>query len=125
MAHVSTKIKTSIFFVAANRLSVDAIFVLTNQGHMASLLSRNRPGPPIFALTDDDSTRMALNLQWGVFPLRIDLSEDIEANISRGIEVVKSKGLVKQGDSVLVVSEISPARAASMASQSIQLKTIV
>ncbi|KAA0044313.1 hypothetical protein IC582_017562 [Cucumis melo] len=109
----------------ANRLSVDAIFVLTNQGHMASLLSRNRPGPPIFALTDDDSTRMALNLQWGVFPLRIDLSEDIEANISRGIEVVKSKGLVKQGDSVLVVSEISPARAVSMASQSIQLKTIV
>ncbi|CAK9322183.1 unnamed protein product [Citrullus colocynthis] len=109
----------------ANRLSVDAIFVLTNQGHMASLLSRNRPSPPIFALTDDDSTRMALNLQWGVFPLRIDLSEDIEANISRGIEVVKSKGLVKQGDSVLVVSEISPARAASMASQSIQLKTIV
>ncbi|KAG6576902.1 Plastidial pyruvate kinase 1, chloroplastic, partial [Cucurbita argyrosperma subsp. sororia] len=109
----------------ANRLSVDAIFVLTTQGHMASLLSRNRPRPPIFALTDDDSTRMALNLQWGVFPLRIELSEDIEANIWRGIELVKSKGLVKQGDSVLVVSEISPARAASMASQSIQLKTIV
>ncbi|XP_022975726.1 plastidial pyruvate kinase 1, chloroplastic-like isoform X1 [Cucurbita maxima] len=109
----------------ANKLSVDAIFVLTKQGHMASLLSRNRPSPPIFALTNEDSTRMALNLQWGVFPLRIDLSDDIEANISRGIELVKSKGLVKQGDFVLMVSEISPARAASMASQSIQLKSIV
>ncbi|XP_015901139.3 pyruvate kinase isozyme A, chloroplastic [Ziziphus jujuba] len=108
----------------ANNLAVDAIFVYTKHGHMASILSRNRPNPPIFAFTNDESTRMALNLQWGVTPLLVDLSDDIEANISTTIDVIKSKGLMKEGDSVLVVSDVIPTRATSMAFQSIQVKTI-
>uniref|UniRef100_A0A5B6ZJ97 Pyruvate kinase n=1 Tax=Davidia involucrata TaxID=16924 RepID=A0A5B6ZJ97_DAVIN len=40
----------------ANNLGVDAIFVYTKHGQMASLLSRNRPYPPIFAFTNDKST---------------------------------------------------------------------
>lgn len=67
---------------------------------------------------------MALNLQWGVTPLLVDLSDDIEANISTTIDVIKSKGLMKEGDSVLVVSDVIPTRATSMAFQSIQVKTI-
>ncbi|CAN6544523.1 unnamed protein product [Malus baccata var. baccata] len=109
----------------ANSLAVDAIFVYTKHGHMASLLSRNRPNPPIFAFTNDESTRMALNLQWGVIPLLVDLSDDTESNISSTIHLIKSKGLVKQGDWVLVVSDVTPSRATPMAFQSIQVKTIV
>ncbi|KAL0422505.1 UNVERIFIED_CONTAM: Pyruvate kinase isozyme A, chloroplastic [Sesamum latifolium] len=45
----------------ANNLALDAIFVYTRHGQMASLISRNRPNPPIFAFTNDSSTRMALN----------------------------------------------------------------
>ncbi|KAI9182499.1 hypothetical protein LWI28_025944 [Acer negundo] len=108
----------------ANNLSVDAIFVYTKHGHMASLLSRIRPYPPIFAFTNDDSTRMALNLQWGVIPLLVDLSDDMEANISKTIDLIKTKGMVKQGDSVLVVSDLTPAHVTSTAFQSIQVKTI-
>ncbi|PQQ21985.1 pyruvate kinase isozyme A chloroplastic-like isoform X2 [Prunus yedoensis var. nudiflora] len=105
----------------ANNLAVDAIFVYTKHGHMASLLSRNRPNPPIFAFTNDESTRMALNLQWGVIPLLVDLSDDMESNISSTIHLIKSKGLVKEGDSVLVVSDVTPSRATPMAFQSIQV----
>ncbi|CAL8176998.1 unnamed protein product [Prunus armeniaca] len=108
----------------ANNLAVDAIFVYTKHGHMASLLSRNRPNPPIFAFTNDESTRMSLNLQWGVIPLLVDLSDDMESNISSTIHLIKSKGLVKEGDSVLVVSDVTPSRATPMAFQSIQVKTI-
>lgn len=91
---------------------------------MASFLSRNRPNPPIFAFTNDESTCMALNLQWGVIPLLVDLSDDMEANISTTIDLIKSKGLIKIGDSVLVVSDVIPTRATPMSFQSIQVKTI-
>ncbi|XP_068325488.1 pyruvate kinase isozyme A, chloroplastic-like [Pyrus communis] len=108
----------------ANNLAVDAIFVYTKHGHMASLLSRNRPNPPVFAFTNDESTRMALNLQWGVIPLLVNLSDDMESNISSTIHLIKSKGLVKEGDSVLVVSDVAPSRATPMAFQSIQVIVI-
>lgn len=108
----------------ANKLGVDAIFVYTKQGYMASLLSRNRPNPPIFAFTNDESTRMALNLHWGVIPLLVDLSDDMEANISKTIDLIKTRGMLKAGDAVLVVSDVLLTRVAPMAFQSIQIKII-
>ena len=92
---------------------------------MASLLSRNRPYPPVFAFTNDDSTRMAMNLQWGVMPLLVDLSDDMEANISKTIDLMKTKGMVKEGDAVLVVSDVIPSCGNPNVFQSIQVKTIV
>lgn len=67
---------------------------------------------------------MALNLQWGVTPLLVDLTDDMEANIAATIDVIQSKGLMKKGDSVLVVSDVIPTRATPMAFQAIQVKTI-
>ncbi|KAL2513494.1 Plastidial pyruvate kinase 1 [Forsythia ovata] len=109
----------------ANNLGLDAIFVYTRHGQMASLISRNRPNPPIFAFTNDSSTRMALNLQWGVTPILIDLSDDMEANINRSINLIKTRGLIKDGDAVLVVSDIIPTSTAQTVFQSIQVKTVV
>lgn len=109
---------------AANNLGLDAMFVYTRLGQMASLISRNRPNPPIFAFTNDSSTRMALNLQWGVTPLLVDLSDDMEANISRSIDLMKIKGLIKNGDTVLIVSDIIPTSTTRTVFQSIQVKTI-
>ncbi|MCL7038985.1 hypothetical protein MKW94_029495 [Papaver nudicaule] len=54
----------------ANNLEVDALFVYTKTGHMASLLSRCRPDCPIFAFTSTTSVRRHLNLQWGLIPFR-------------------------------------------------------
>ncbi|OAY45387.1 pyruvate kinase isozyme A, chloroplastic [Manihot esculenta] len=109
----------------ANKLGIDAIFVYTKHGEMASLLSRNRPNPPIFAFTDDTDARMALTLQWGVIPILTDLSDDMESNISKTIDLIKSKGMMKEGDAVLIVSDLTPACATRTAFQSIQVKTIV
>lgn len=113
------------FLVAvANNLSLEAIFVYTRHGQMASLISRNRPNPPIFAFTNDSSTRMALNLQWGVTPLLVDLSDDMEANISKSIDLIKTKGVMKKGDTVLIVSDIIPTSTTQTVFQSIQVKTV-
>ncbi|KAJ8529980.1 hypothetical protein K7X08_036815 [Anisodus acutangulus] len=108
----------------ADNLGVDAIFVYTRHGKMASLLSRNRPNPPIFAFTNDNSTRMALNLQWGVTPLLTDLSDDMEGNVKKTVELIKAKGMMKKDDAILVVSDIIPISTARAIFQSIQVMTI-
>lgn len=114
-----------LVLIAANNLGLDAIFVYTRHGSMASLISRNRPNSPIFAFTNESSTRMALTLQWGVTPLLVDLSDDMEANITTSIDLLKTKGLIKNGDTVLVVSDIIPTTTTQTVFQSIQVKTIV
>lgn len=120
-----SSILTNFFLhTPADNLGVDAIFVYTRHGKMASLLSRNRPNPPIFAFTNDSSTQMALNLQWGVTPLLTDLSDDMEANVKKTVELIKAKGMIKNDDAILVVSDIIPISTAQTIFQSIQVMTI-
>ena len=106
---------------AANKLAVDAIFVYTRNGQMATLLSRNRPNAPIFAFTNESCTRMALNLQWGVVPIAFDLSDDMDANIFETTDLMKTKGMMNRGDAILVVSDGIPTPSIH---QSLQVKII-
>lgn len=61
---------------------------------------------------------------WGVVPIELPLSEDVEANIKNTISIMKSHDYVKQGDLVLVVSELSHSSAAPSVFQSVQVKNI-
>ncbi|CAN0857254.1 Pyruvate kinase isozyme A, chloroplastic [Linum grandiflorum] len=92
--------------VAANNLEVDALFVYTNTGHMASLLSRCRPDCPIFAFTSSTSVRRRLNLQWGLIPFRLSFSDDMESDLSRTFALLKARGMIKSGDLVIAVSDM-------------------
>ncbi|KAK1439977.1 hypothetical protein QVD17_05802 [Tagetes erecta] len=108
----------------ANNLGVDAIFVYTRHGQMASLVSRNRPKSPIFAFTNEKKTQMGLNLLWGVIPVLVDLSDDMETNIEKTTRLIKSQGMLKEGDAVLIVSDVIPTDATRTIYQSIQVKII-
>ncbi|XP_076886199.1 pyruvate kinase isozyme A, chloroplastic-like [Bidens hawaiensis] len=90
----------------ANNLEVDAIFVYTKNGDMASLLSRCRPDCPIFAFTTDASLRRRLNLQWGLIPFRLGFSDDMESNLNKTFSLLKARGMVKSGDLVIAVSDM-------------------
>ncbi|GMH18844.1 hypothetical protein Nepgr_020685 [Nepenthes gracilis] len=90
----------------ANNLEVDALFVYTKAGHMASLLSRCRPDCPIFAFTTTPSVRRRLNLQWGLIPFRLSFSDDMESNLNRTFSLLKARGMIKSGDLVIAVSDM-------------------
>ncbi|KAI8566338.1 hypothetical protein RHMOL_Rhmol02G0033100 [Rhododendron molle] len=90
----------------ANNLEVDALFVYTKDGHMASLLSRCRPDCPIFAFTTAPSVRRRLNLQWGLIPFRLSFSDDMESNLNRTFALLKARGMIKSGDLVIAVSDM-------------------
>lgn len=110
----------------ANNLGVDAIFVYTKHGHMASLLSRNRPSSPIFAFTDHANARKGMNLHWGVIPLEFPLSHVMEDNFKETINLMKMRGILRPGDVILLVSDsdVSCSSATPSVSQSIQVRTI-
>ncbi|XP_068650793.1 pyruvate kinase isozyme A, chloroplastic [Aristolochia californica] len=90
----------------ANNLGVDALFVYTKTGHMASLLSRCRPDCPIFAFTTSTSVRRCLNLQWGLIPFRLSFSDDMESNLNRTFSLLKARGMIQSGDLVIAVSDM-------------------
>ncbi|PIN10334.1 Pyruvate kinase [Handroanthus impetiginosus] len=90
----------------ANNLEVDAIFVYTKTGDMASLLSRCRPDCPIFAFTTSTSVRRRLNLQWGLIPFRLSFSDDMESNLNKTFSLLKARGMIKSGDLVISVSDM-------------------
>ncbi|CAN6308920.1 unnamed protein product [Urochloa humidicola] len=90
----------------ANSLGVDAVFVYTKDGHMASLLSRCRPDCPIFAFTSSTSVRRRLNLQWGLIPFRLSDSDDMENNLNRTFSLLKARGMVQSGDLVIALSDM-------------------
>ncbi|KAF8710058.1 hypothetical protein HU200_029786 [Digitaria exilis] len=90
----------------ANNLGVDAVFVYTKDGHMASLLSRCRPDCPVFAFTSSTSVRRRLNLQWGLIPFRLSDSGDMESNLNRTFSLLKARGMVQSGDLVIALSDM-------------------
>ncbi|CAD6207064.1 unnamed protein product [Miscanthus lutarioriparius] len=90
----------------ANNLGVDAVFVYTKDGYMASLLSRCRPDCPIFAFTSSMSVRRRLNLQWGLIPFRLSESDDMESNLNRTFSLLKARGMVQSGDLVIALSDM-------------------
>ncbi|CAI9118340.1 OLC1v1019899C1 [Oldenlandia corymbosa var. corymbosa] len=90
----------------ANNLEVDALFVYTKDGHMASLLSRCRPDCPIFAFTTTTSVRRRLNLQWGLIPFRLSFSDDMESTLNKTFALLKARGMIKSGDLVIAVSDM-------------------
>ncbi|KFK39577.1 hypothetical protein AALP_AA3G262400 [Arabis alpina] len=90
----------------ANNLGVDAVFVYTTNGHMATLVSRCRPDCPIFAFTTTTSVRRRLNLQWGLIPFRLSFSDDMESNLNKTFSLLKSRGMIKSGDLVIAVSDM-------------------
>ncbi|KAK3190170.1 hypothetical protein Dsin_029731 [Dipteronia sinensis] len=90
----------------ANNLGVDALFVYTKSGHMASLLSRCRPDCPIFAFTTTTSVRRRLNLQWGLIPFRLSFSDDMESNLNKTFSLLKARGMIKSGDLIIAVSDM-------------------
>ncbi|KAK3036885.1 hypothetical protein RJ639_031503 [Escallonia herrerae] len=89
----------------ANKLGADALLVYTTTGHMASLLSRCRPTCPIFAFTPSMSVMRRMNLHWGLIPFCLNVSDDVASNLNSSISLLKARGLIKSGDTVVFISD--------------------
>ncbi|MBV6520287.1 MAG: Pyruvate kinase [Gemmatimonadaceae bacterium] len=91
---------------AVRMLGVPAVAVLTKSGFSARIVSSQRPGVPIVALTDLIRTFQQLALVWGVIAELVPPSESYEEMMQHGRSAMVRRGLAKRGDQVIVTAGV-------------------
>ncbi|KAG5877127.1 hypothetical protein JTB14_031280 [Gonioctena quinquepunctata] len=87
-----------------------AIIVITTSGKSAHLISKYRPRCPIIAVTRNIQTARQSHLYRAILPLYYDCERlddwlrDVDARANAGIKFGKSKGFIKTGDPIVVVT---------------------
>jgi pyruvate kinase len=88
----------------AEALSAKAILVPTFTGRTASAVSRLRPRRPIVALTHVVTSLQHMAIEWGVTPLVIPESNDVDDLWKNSIDAAREAGIVNAGDRVVLTA---------------------
>ena len=88
----------------ASLLEPAAIAAFTTSGFSALRASRERPVPPILALTPLQSTARRLALAWGVHPVPFESIQDINEMLSHATGAAVAHRLAAAGDTVLIIA---------------------
>jgi pyruvate kinase len=88
----------------AEALSAQAILVPTFTGHTASTVARLRPQRAIVALTHKRESLRHLALEWGVTPISIPETTDVEDLWSRSVVAARDAGILSSGDRVVITA---------------------
>ena len=91
---------------AVRMLGVPAVAVLTKSGFSARIVSAQRPGVPILALTDEPRTFQQLALVWGVVSELVPTSHSYDEMVQHGRLALIRRGLAKTGDHVIVTAGV-------------------
>jgi pyruvate kinase len=86
----------------AQHLNVKAIAALTQSGSSVLWLSRSNTTVPIYALTTERDTRRKLTLYRGVYPYRIDPTNDRDQLLLEAEEELLRRGAARDGDLILL-----------------------
>ena len=88
--------------VMAKTTKADAIVCYTNSGDTARKFAGMGAGCPILAITDNRRTFNQLSLAWNVQPVFVESGATIDETVEKGIEKLKSKGILEKGDLIVV-----------------------
>jgi pyruvate kinase len=88
----------------AEELDCKLIVAFTESGSTARLLSSYRPRAPIAAVTFNADTYKRLALWWGVVPIKTDFAPTTDEMIVRGDALLKLRGMVQPGETVLMLA---------------------
>ena len=87
----------------AEELDCRLIVAFTESGQTARLVSAFRPQALVAAITFNETTYRQLALWWGVVPVRSEVAQTTDEMIVRGEALLRAKGFVKPGDTVLML----------------------
>ena len=88
----------------AEELSCKLIVAFTESGTTAHLVSTYRPHPPVAAITPNSDTYRRLALWWGVIPVKSEFVDTTDDMILKGELLLKARGLIGEGDTVLMLA---------------------
>jgi len=75
---------------------------ITKTGYTARRMSKFRPATPIIGATPYEKTYHQLALIWGVIPLKVDYSKDVEELFNDCAKRAREQELIKPGDHMVI-----------------------
>ncbi len=90
----------------AHDLGATAIITVSKSGSTSRMLSKYRPACPIIGGTPDEKVWRQMNMSWGVCPVMIEEKDNTDELIDHVTETAKQKGLLKNGDLVVLTAGI-------------------
>jgi pyruvate kinase len=90
----------------AETLDLPAIICWTSSGSTAIRVARERPKPPIVAITPSIETGRKLAVVWGVHCVVAEDAQDLDDMVDRAGRIAFRDGLVRAGQRVLVVAGV-------------------
>jgi pyruvate kinase len=88
----------------AETLGASALLVPTYTGRTASVVARLRPRRPIIGLTHHDYALRQMALEWGVTPILIPESSDVEDLWAHSLAAARASELVEEGDRIVITA---------------------
>ncbi|MTI69692.1 MAG: pyruvate kinase [Firmicutes bacterium] len=90
----------------AQDLEATAIITATSSGYTARAVSKFRPEAPIIASTTSEMVMRKLALVWGVYPILAEETNSTDEIIEVAVDGSLKKGLIKDGDLVVVTAGV-------------------
>ena len=90
----------------AHDLGAAAIITVSKSGSTSRMLSKYRPECPIISGTPSEKVWRQTNMSWGICPIMIEEKDNTDELIDHVIEVAQSKGLLKNGDLVVLTAGV-------------------
>jgi pyruvate kinase len=87
----------------AETLDLSAVISWTFSGLTALRVARERPRPPIIALSPNVNTARKLALVWGVHSVVTEDAHDLDDMVSRACRISFKEGFAKAGERVIIV----------------------
>ena len=90
----------------AETLDLKAIVAWTASGSTVFRLARERPQPPVLALTPNRDAARRLCLVWGVHAVVTKDAHDVDDMAKRACKFASREGFAKEGDRVIIVAGV-------------------
>ncbi|HUY72646.1 MAG TPA: pyruvate kinase alpha/beta domain-containing protein, partial [Gaiellaceae bacterium] len=97
----------------AEALGAKAIVVATATGRTASEIARLRPRRPMVGLSHHQKAVQQMALEWGVLPVLMASTADVEDLWVRTIETARDSGIIDTGDLVVLIAGTAVNRSGS------------
>ena len=90
----------------AETLDLPAVLCLTSSGATALRVARERPRPPVVALSPKLATARRLALVWGVHCVVTPDAGDLDATVAQACRIAYREGFAKPNQRVIIVAGV-------------------
>jgi pyruvate kinase len=97
----------------AHTIGARAIAAFTTSGASALRVARQRPEPPVLAITPSTQTARRLSVAWGIHAVVTAETHTMTETVSRAIRIARQEGVAAPGDTIIVVAGVPFGQAGS------------